>query len=123
MRVRCLAAVPGWIDTLVARMPDKPDDRLEDTVRLTGTLLKAALYQAAIVRGSDPEATWRASLSEVLDFVEPAIMPARPATRYYARAWQWSEVRRDGHQLRDMFRNGIAALEALGSLSELPDVV
>jgi hypothetical protein len=111
-----LAAIPGWIDTLVARMPDKPDDKLEDTVRLTGTILKAALYEAAIVLGTEPEQTWLARLAEVLDVVEPALMPARSATRYYARAWRWAEVRHDGPQLRAMFCDGITALEALAGV-------
>jgi hypothetical protein len=103
-----------WVDTLLGRMLDKPDDKLGDTVRLTGTILKAALYEAAITIGSDPFQTWLAPLGDVLDVVEPELMPSRPATRYYARAWRWAEIQHNGPELRAMARHGIDALDALG---------
>jgi hypothetical protein len=108
-----LVGCTRWIDTLLTRIVDKPDDLLEDHVRLAGTILKAALYQAAIELGEDPFEVWTWSLSDVLDRVEPELMPSRSATRYYRDAWHWSEVRRDGASLRRMGRNGIDALDAL----------
>jgi hypothetical protein len=105
-----------WVDTLLTRMVDKPDDRLPDPVRLTGTILKAALYQAVIELGEDPFAVWQWPLADALDRVESTLMPSRPATRYYRDAWRWSEAQHDGATLRRMARHGIDALDTLSRL-------
>ena len=108
-----------WIDTLLARIVDKPDQQLADNVRLAGTLLKAALYEAAIVLGSPPLETWERSLRDILDEVEPQLMPDQPATRYFERARRWREIRDDGAELRPMLADGLSALQVLGQTSAI----
>jgi hypothetical protein len=107
-----------WIDSLLGRIVDKPDPQFADSVRLAGTLLKSALYEASIVLGSPPLETWDRSLRDVLDHVEPQVMPGRPASQYFERAWHWVDIRTDGNDLRPMFADCLTALE---SLTKLPD--
>lgn len=106
-----------WIDTILARVVDKPDQQLADNVRLAGTLLKAALYEASIVLGSPPVKSWERSLRDTLDEVEPQLMPDRPASRYFDRAWRWREIRNEGSELRLMLADGLSGLQ---SLAEIP---
>lgn len=109
----------SWVDTLLGRIVDKPDHQLADSVRLAGTIMKAGLYEAAIVLGDDPIAVWNSSLQEILDTVEPQIFDDQPASRYYQRAWNWREVRADGAVLRPMLFNALTALDTLSRLSDL----
>jgi hypothetical protein len=108
-----------WVDTLLGRIVDKPDSQLADSVRLAGTIMKAALYEGAVELGRDPEAIWDSSLEDVLEIVEQSFFPDRYASRYYERAWKWRDIRTNGHELRPMLAD---ALLALDSLSRLPDL-
>lgn len=108
----------GWVDTVLARIIDKPDAQLADNVRLTRTIMKAALYEAAIVLGDTPQQTWYRPLAEILDMVEPDQLPERPASRYFERAHRWADVRQDGSALRSMLADSISALDGL---SQIPD--
>lgn len=108
----------GWVDTVLARIIDKSDGQLADNVRLTGTIMKAALYEAAIVLGDTPTHTWRRPLTDVLAMVEPDRLPDRQATRFFEHAWRWADVRQDGSVLRTMLADGISVLEVL---TNLPD--
>jgi hypothetical protein len=107
-----------WIDTILSRIVDKPLPQFADNVRLAGTLMKAALYEAAIVLGARPTEAWLTPLSEMLDIVEPRIMPRRPATRYYRHAWEWATAREDGGTLSTMLADAIEALELLSRAGE-----
>lgn len=107
-----------WIDTLLARIVDKPDHQLADNVRLVGTLLKAALYEAAIVLGSPPLETWERSLNDILHEVEPQVLPERTASRYFDRARRWRDVCNHGAELRPMLADGLTALDGLARISK-----
>ena len=105
-----------WVETLLGRIVDKPDHQLADSVRLAGTIMKAALYEAAIVLGDDPVSVWNSSLQEVQQVVEPRVFNDRHASRYYQRAWEWREVRTDGALLRPMLADALSTLDNLSSL-------
>lgn len=104
-----------WIDKQIESIVDKPDSRLSAPIRLLGTILKPSLRQAATLLGADPIAVWRMPLAEVLGLVEPALLPEREASGYYAGARDWHAVREDPAALREMARLGLRALEGLAA--------
>jgi hypothetical protein len=115
-----LRSYTRWVDTLLARIVDKPDDQLADSVRLAGTIMKAGLYEAAIVLGTDPRQAWYLPLRQILDIVEPALFPERIASRYFGRAVQWASVREHGPELRTMLADSLTVLDVLSALPDLP---
>lgn len=104
-----------WIDKQIESIVDKPDSRLSAPARLLGTILKPSLRQAATLLGADPIAVWREPLAEVLGLVEPALLPEREASGYYAGARDWHAVREDPAALRQMAHLGLRALEELAA--------
>jgi hypothetical protein len=117
---RNLPAHRGWVDTILARIVDKSDVQLADSVRLAGTIMKAALYEASIVLGAEPQKTWHRPLSEILDNVEPMVLSDRPASRYYDHAWRWAEIQRDASLLRSMLSDALTTLDTLSTVPDLP---
>jgi hypothetical protein len=111
-----------WVDTLLGRIVDKPDQQLADSVRLAGTIMKAGLYEAAVVLGDDPITVWNSSLQEILQTVEPRVFDDQPASRYYRQAWNWRDVRSDGPSLRAMLSDALTALDRLSHLQDLPSL-
>ena len=114
-----LSGYARWVETLLGRIVDKPDHQLADSVRLAGTIMKAALYEAAIELGDDPVDVWNRSLQEILQTVEPQVFDNRPASRYYERAWNWRDIRTDGNELRPMLADALSTLDKLSSLPDL----
>jgi hypothetical protein len=117
---RNLSAYRDWVDTILARIIDKSNFQLADNVRLAGTIMKAALYEATIVLGSEPQKTWYRPLSEILDTVEPMVLHDRPASRYYDHAWRWAASKRDADILRLMLSDALKTLDTLSTVPDLP---
>lgn len=116
VRARALADLRGldrWANSLIESMVDKPDGQLAAGVRLTGTILKPSLRQAATLLGAPAIEVWRWPLGRVLALVEPALLPEREASGYFAGAQRWVDVRGDGVALRAMAMVGIRALDTL----------
>jgi hypothetical protein len=117
---RNLPGYRGWADTILARVVDKSNAQLADNVRLAGTVMKAALYEASIVLGAEPQNVWYRPLTEILDTVEPAVLPDRSASRYYESAWRWAAIQRDPTALRSMLSDALTTLDTLATLPDLP---
>ncbi len=82
-------------------------------VRLVGTYLKGALYDAGILLTKDSQLALPAGLPTLVGVVGDATGCRKTLEHFYGQAAEWRQVRTQPDALREMFTVGMMTLDAI----------